>query len=269
MSDLTVIEKRRLEKGLEMLSGYVMNFSNKTFAEFVLDSVKLDIYDAKYNYESGSKANRMRAFWNEESNHIVGKLLGDIFENWDVLACPDQPPEPAEDCLHIVSRLKESALVPNLGVVRPNSADKDFEALAKLVQDSINRNEPEAGLDRLHTFLIKYFRVLCEKHGIDIEYEKPLNSLVGEYVKALKKEGLIESDMTERILKSSISVMDAFNKVRNEQSYAHPNQILNYNESLLIFGHVTSSICFIEVLESKGVIVEDEASEEYDDDIPF
>jgi hypothetical protein len=35
MSDLTALEKRKLEKLLGMDSGYVLNFSNKTFAEFV------------------------------------------------------------------------------------------------------------------------------------------------------------------------------------------------------------------------------------------
>jgi hypothetical protein len=57
--------------------------------------------------------------------------------------------------------------------------------------------------------------------------------------------------MTERILKSSISVMEAFNRVRNEQSFAHDNNVLNYAESMLIFGHVTSSIRFIKTLEER------------------
>lgn len=269
MSNLTALEKRRLERAMGMSSGYVLNFSNRTFAEFFLDSVGLDIYDSKYDYSSGSKANRMRAFWDRESNYTVGKLLGDIFDNWDELSGQfEQTPAP-EDCLRIVCRLKESAPVPDLEAVRPISEERDFDALAKSVRESIDRNEPETGLDRLHTFLVKYFRVLCQKYGISTEREKPLHSLVGEYVKALKKEGLIESDMTERILKSSISVMEAFNKVRNEQSYAHDNQILNYNESLLIFSHVTSSIRFMEALGTKAnVINEKELNEEYDE-IPF
>src|SRR5438105_10024307 len=107
----------------------------------------------------------------------------------------------------------------------------------------------EAGLDRLHTFVVKYVRVLCEKYGINTEREKPLHSLFGEYVKELKRSGRIESQMTERILKSSISVLEAFNQVRNERSLAHDNPVLNYSESLLIFNHVASSIRFIAALE--------------------
>jgi hypothetical protein len=54
-----------------MGSGYLLNFSDRTFQEFVADSVGRDIYDSRYNYASGSKANRMRGFWKEEGNRTV------------------------------------------------------------------------------------------------------------------------------------------------------------------------------------------------------
>jgi hypothetical protein len=57
--------------------------------------------------------------------------------------------------------------------------------------------------------------------------------------------------MTERILKSSISTMEAFNHVRNNQSLAHDNPVLNYDESLLIYNHVCASVRFLESLESR------------------
>lgn len=80
MSDLTSIEKLKLEKLLEMGSGYVLDFSNFTFQEFILENTSIDIYDEKYNYRSGSKANRLRGFWAEEPNHIVGELLERLLE---------------------------------------------------------------------------------------------------------------------------------------------------------------------------------------------
>jgi hypothetical protein len=75
--------------------------------------------------------------------------------------------------------------------------------------------------------------------------------LLAEYTKHLKAAGLIESEMTERILKSSISIMEAFNRVRNEQSLAHDNPVLNYDESLLIFNHVVGAVQFVESIERK------------------
>jgi hypothetical protein len=64
MSDLTFIEKTKLEKLFQMGGGYVLDFSNRTLSEFVAESTGRDIYDAKYEYASGSKANRVR---NDES----------------------------------------------------------------------------------------------------------------------------------------------------------------------------------------------------------
>ena len=268
MSDLTAIEKRKLERALGMESGYILDFSNRTFAEFFLDSFGIDIYDSKYDYGSGSKANRMRGFWERESNYLVGRVLDLLFIEWNEFKGYGAPEEPPEECLRIVQRLKESAPVPDIGVVTPNIADQSFGALARSVRAAIDRNEPEMGLDRLHTFVVKYFRVLCENKGIDAPREKPLHSLVGQYVKALKNEGLIESDMAERILKSSISVMEAFNRVRNEQSMAHDNKVLNYSESILIFSHVTSSIRFIEAIEKPKAESTLGQTIEFDD-IPF
>ena len=74
MSNLTSLEKLKLEKFLEMSGGYVLDFSNRSFQEFIKDNCRVDIYNSKYDYESESKANRLRAFWSKEPNHEVGKI---------------------------------------------------------------------------------------------------------------------------------------------------------------------------------------------------
>lgn len=264
MSDLSNIEKRKLERDLGMGSGYILNFSNRTFAEFMEEIANVDIYSERYDYGSGSKANRMRAFWEQESNYAVAQVLEALLNDWGEYAGFSANP-PSDNFSKIIRRLKESAPVPEINAIKANTEEKGFEALAKAVRGSIENNKPEEGLDRLHTFLVKYFRSLCDKYGIEFNNNKPLHSLVGEYIKAIKSEGLIESEITERILKSTISIMEAFNNVRNNQSFAHDNIILNYNESLLIFGHVTSSIRFIEAIEMQNR----KTNKDELDDIPF
>jgi hypothetical protein len=248
MSDLTAVERVVLERALRMDGGYVLNFSNRTFADFVLYSTGLDIDDPKYRSGGDSKAKRLRSFWKFESNPVVGKLLGDFFEAWQTLGGSSPPPE---DYLRIVRRLKSDAPIPDMEYLSPISEERTLDTLANAIRDAIKRNEPEMGLDRLHTYTIKYLRVLCEKHGISIERTKPLHSLIGEYIKALRQEGKIESEMTERILKSSISIMEAFSGVRNEQSFAHDNPVLNYDESILVLSHVISSIRFMQAIEAR------------------
>ena len=80
MADLTTIEKQILEKLFQMGGGYVLNFSDRTMGEFFRDDVGLDIYTQKYNYASGSKANRMRGLWLKADNKTVGNSILKLIE---------------------------------------------------------------------------------------------------------------------------------------------------------------------------------------------
>ncbi|MBU0705642.1 hypothetical protein KJ657_04000 [Patescibacteria group bacterium] len=82
MSSLTFLEKNNFEKLFGMNSGYVLDFTNRTFHEFFADSAKINIYDDKYNNGSGSKANRLRVFWQLEPDNIVAKSLKDLLDYW-------------------------------------------------------------------------------------------------------------------------------------------------------------------------------------------
>jgi len=113
MSDLSSTEKLKFEKIFGMDSGYVMDFSNKSFSEFVMENVEIEIFDSKYNYASNSKANRLRKFWQIESNAVVGELLLALLEYWvtdkqikDLAITPEEQIL-YDACLKIVERLRE------------------------------------------------------------------------------------------------------------------------------------------------------------------
>ena len=274
MTKLSFIEKNKFEKLFGMKSGYVMDFSDRTFQEFVGDAVGIDIYDEKYNYGNGSKANRLRGFWEVESNYKTGQLLGKLLEYWidqartGIINYDIFEENNYNDCLLIVEKLKTDNPVENIDAIQANSDDRTFKILAESIRESIMKNEPEKALDRLHTFTIKYVRQLCDNHQITYDKETPLHSLFGGYVKEIVNKGFIESEMTQRILKSSISVLEAFNGVRNNQSFAHDNQILNYDESILIFNNVSNVIRFLETIEKPKTEEKEETIEEWDD-LPF
>lgn len=109
MSDLTYTERSKFEQFLGMKSGYVLGFSNRQFGEFVLDATGRNIFDEKYNFGSGSKAYRLRAFWQKEDNATVGKLMREL------LNFSDQRGPLWEICNLIVSRLlkEEKPVTPS------------------------------------------------------------------------------------------------------------------------------------------------------------
>jgi hypothetical protein len=253
MSDLTSIQRIKFERLLEMGSGYVSDFSNRTFQDFVLEQTGIDIYDQKYAGYSGSKASRLREFWKVESNYLAGKLTNALLDYWSSqrTEMDAQQSQLYDECRKIAENLLLNTAVEHIDALKPNSDDLDFAVLTKLLREGLGRGELRESLDRLHTFVIGYVRNLCKKHAVPFDETMPLHGLFGAYVKHLKNSKLVESEMTMHILRSSIAVLDAFNKVRNEKSFAHHNQLLNYDESLLIVNNVCSTIRFIESLEKK------------------
>ena len=75
MANLLYRDKAVLETLFEMGSGYVMDFSNSTFARFIGDVVNIDVYDGPGYTDYASKANKLRQIWTNESDNVVGTLL--------------------------------------------------------------------------------------------------------------------------------------------------------------------------------------------------
>lgn len=277
MSDLTNIEKLKLERLFDMGGGYVLGFSNRSLQQFFIELLDIDIYDTRYSGYGDSKANRLRSFWSKESNYKVSSLIIAMLEYWNEInqrlekEVDLKTEDLYNDCLKIAEKLRSESLSDHIkDLSEPDLDDKDFKLLAKKIKESIEKNEPEIALDRLHTYLVKFIRNLCDKHCITYDINKPLHSFYGEYVKFLRKSGFIDSDMTDRILRSSISILEAFNDVRNNKSFAHDNKILlNYNESMLVFKNISSTIAFIQSVESKVNSSRDEEDNNWEQELPF
>tara|TARA_R110000737_G_scaffold309794_1_gene318247 strand:- start:3208 stop:4149 length:942 start_codon:yes stop_codon:yes gene_type:complete len=114
MSDLTTKERRKLETFFEMGGGYFLDFSNNSLEQFISESVDIELYSDKYEIGSGSKANRMRAIWDLESNQLVGKLIREIIEDDDDkhLLYPynkNRNQELKSHCLQIAMRLENTS----------------------------------------------------------------------------------------------------------------------------------------------------------------
>jgi hypothetical protein len=257
MSDLTSADKAKLQRFFEMEGGYVCNFTNHTFMQFVADVVDINIYDERHKGFSGSKASRLRHFWETESNQLTARLLEAMLEYWrselnaGVTGYRAFHQGLHDECKIAVTRLAAKQSVESVDALVPNVDDRDFELLSRSLQESIGKGEFGPALDRLHTFVVKYLRAVNRVHGVTYDKKTPLNALIGGYVKFLRDNNHIETDMTMRILKSSIGTLEAFDSVRNEKSLAHDNVVLNKDECALILSYVASSIRFIGAMEKK------------------
>jgi len=78
MTEFDTTTMGMLEDIFGMASGYVLDFSNSTFAAFVQTSVGFD----PYTRHEGSKAVILRQIWREESPDVVAKLNTDLLTRW-------------------------------------------------------------------------------------------------------------------------------------------------------------------------------------------
>lgn len=248
MATFSFTERRQIEQCLGMGSGYVLDFSNRTFEEFILDAVARNIYNGDYSGQGSSKANHLRAFFAAEPDHVVGALLTALVEHGRTVTSPPAA-DLLESCKRIADRLKQSA--PVLGCIATDTDEPTFAALSKEVRRAIESNQPETGLDRLHAFFVMLLRRICEKRGVQTTRDEPAHSVLGKYIKHVKGQGHLHSEMSEKILKYALATMDAFNQVRNNQSLAHPNEMLNSDEALLVFNHVVAIVNFIQSTERR------------------
>lgn len=98
MASLENATKLKLESILGMSGGYVLDFSNASFAEFVRTSIGLDPYE-KYG-DDLSKARLLRAIWENEPAAAVAQLNLDLLEHWRVTKqLADEMPSAAQETL--------------------------------------------------------------------------------------------------------------------------------------------------------------------------
>lgn len=143
-----------------------------------------------------------------------------------------------------------------------------FEAATmKVLSDemikSFKLEQYDVALDRLHTFTHRFIRELCEKHELSYTKEDAIHSLLAKYTRHLTDKELVQSEMTVTILKSNISILNNFNQVRNNQTLAHDNMLLNKSESQLITSTILSILTFIRNLEMENSNVGKEWFEEH------
>ena len=265
VSNIEAKTKLILEELFDMNSGYVMNLSSTKFSDLIYDVTRIKIYDEKYNFRSGSKANRLRSLWNIESNQNVAAINLTLLGYWEQqfrLSNPDEEKfyryynlkVDAAKQLTLLS--KDTRTNFNTSILESIKTEKDFQLLKNDIQRTLDNNEPQLALDRTHTLLVTYFRKLCTKHGIVYNEKETVDNLFSKYINHFNKLEYFESDMSIKILRLPSQALEKYNNVRNNKSFAHSNNILKYSESNLILEFVFLVLKFVVNLE-----------EQYDDDI--
>ena len=145
MAHMDYIERDYFEDLFNMRMGYVLDFTNRTFQEFVYEKINVDVYAI---YSDMSKAKMLRAIMSEYDDVTVGKLLLELMR---YMQAKDMITEKNR------TRFEKCASIGNRLIGRRNTAkqkDVDFEIkssdvdsellLKKLIEISNCSDTPQA-----------------------------------------------------------------------------------------------------------------------------
>jgi hypothetical protein len=253
MVKLTHAEMRVLDDALDMGSGYVLDFSDRTMSEFFDDEFGITIYQERYGFNGSSKAKHIRAFVAVEDEFTVARVLRSLWtyrESLDRYRDSERGPAIKDRFFALVTKIEGCGAVPQTDAIDRFKRDETLDELITALQRDIGANRPVAALDRLHTYCMKKFAHLLDERGVPCERSEPLHSRVGKYVKALSQERELR-DITGQIVKNAIGVFDKFNYVRNNDSLAHDNELIDPAEARFIYDAITAFLRFVKAIEAE------------------
>lgn len=250
----TKLSERRAIDNAFISSGYVLNFSDRTYAEWFEEELGVEIDAERYRFKGDSKGNRLRAFVEIEPAHVVARTLRALWEYRRTLPAtvfqhPEESGTVQEQLFAVIDRLESGSDAPTTDAIVPFSRDETLAELIEAIQRDAQAGKPAAALDRLHTFSMKKFAHLLGQRGIDTNTAEPLHSRVGKYVKALEAERELRP-ITKQIFKNSVGIFQSYNDVRNNASFAHDNPIVEPNEARFIFDTIVAMLRFVRSVEA-------------------
>jgi|GEM_PF-838879 len=128
-------EMRLIDEIFGMHGGYVLNFSNRTFAEFFEDEFGINIYDGKYETRGTSKANRLRSLIEQEDGWLVAKVLRQLSTYCDNLrtegtAITRQEINDRERLLELIGRIEAGTTPPVLTALSGAAGMLDLDTVS-------------------------------------------------------------------------------------------------------------------------------------------
>lgn len=229
MSTFSMAERHNLEKLFGMSSGYVLNFSDRTFGEFVFETVGIDIHDTKYTAEGTSKAKKLRTLWKLETDYTVGKLILALID-YDASLNADRDAEVkalAEKCRQIATRLLAGG--PSLDPLKEHAKVLNANHLAEQIRrmEASVETDPSLAIGTAKELIETCCKTILAERGKPVIGTPDISTLTKETLKELKlvPEGVPDTargaDVIKRLLSNLGTIGNGLAELRGLYGTGH------------------------------------------------
>lgn len=222
-------DRRTLEKHFQMEAGYVLNFSDRTIRAFFFEAVDRNIHDQKYTSGGTSKANKLRKFWELESDYLVGKLTLEMVEYEATLnLTPDvEAKARAEKCRHIATRLLAGG--PSLSPLKEHAKVLNATHLADQIRrlESSVETDPSLAIGTAKELIETCCKTILAERGKPVTGTPDVSTLTKETLKELKlvpesvPEAARGTDVIKRLLSNLGTIGNSLAELRGLYGTGH------------------------------------------------
>jgi hypothetical protein len=234
--------------------GYVLDFSDRTMAEWFEETCGLNIFQERFQADGLSKGKTLRSFVAVAEPRLVAQVLRALWRyRCDLPSYRERDPG-EEDRLfswldQFASELETSSAMPLEEAIRDFSGDITLAKLRASIASDLIAEKPDVALDRVHTYCVKRFRHLLAARDKHFDSNTPLDALFGAYGRLLKDAADV-SEFALPTLRVQHKLFEGLNQARNKRSFAHDNELLELSEAQFVIDCVLVSLAFIERIEA-------------------
>jgi hypothetical protein len=231
-----VVKLRPAEMGIineifEMGSGYVLNFSDGTMAEFFDAELGIEIYQEKYGFNGTSKAKHVRAFIEVEDGYTVGLLLRKLWDHRSSYGnrAETQEARDKERLFALITKIESGRAPPALSRLSGTADILNFDTVSRDLEralESVHR-DPESAV----TSACSTVESVCRSILIELGDELPAKKDIKGLFNAVKKPLALSPDRTDidpeiaddvrKILGGLATVVEGIGALRTHGGDAH------------------------------------------------
>ncbi len=256
MAGMASIEQKRLIKlylGVQggYLAGSMYGFSSISVLEGFYIDCGLDVDPRELE---GTNCDKFEQILAKAVPAVQAVIIRGVLKKYppDQKAWNTRTKELHDEFLAIAARLEGAAPVASPELVY--SSDFVKQAITD-TENLIKSSGAPSCVDRMHAALHGHLRYLCDQAGISFNDKATINglfNLLRQHHPAFADTGHRAQDIAT-ICKAIGMVMDALHPLRNNASAAHPNDLLDQPEAMLVVNAARTIVTYLDAKLATGI----------------
>ena len=235
--------------------GYVLNFSNKAFSIFTMQSVGVDLQGT----HGGSKGSSLITFTQRQENAKIVKLFSDLLEYYELRILDSDTVERRKDykkCRSILDKYKNIVNSVNIPTLKEINSDY-IRDMAQRAQENISLGYFDSALTQARTLLEDVLIYVIEKEKVEIKKSGDINVLYNQVKTLYHMHNAPDMDKRINGLLSGLnSIVYSIGEMRNKAGDAHGHgsqrkNIRDYHARLYVNSAMTIADFILSVGENR------------------